>query len=228
MSQHPRSIETQLTLPVHLNYLLYLPKDYGEDKAKKWPAILFLHGAGERGDDLALLKKHGIPKLVEERSDFPFVTLSPQCPLNTWWVAESLMAGLDALLNDAVAQLAIDPNRIYLTGLSMGGMGCWQLAAQYPDRFAALVPICGPCPWGFGFPQRAAVLRHLPIWVFHGAKDMVVPLADSESIVKVLQAAGGNVRFTIYPDTEHDAWSETYDNPELYEWMLQHTRCKVT
>lgn len=228
MSQHSRSIETQLTLPVHLNYLLHLPIGHGEDKAKKWPAILFLHGAGERGNDLELVKKHGIPKIVGQRPDFPFVTLSPQCPENTWWVAESLIAGLDALLDDAVTHLAIDPDRIYLTGLSMGGMGSWLMAALFPDRFAALAPICGPCPWGFGFPERAAVLRHLPTWVFHGAKDPVVPLADSENIVKVLQSVGGNVRFTVYPEADHDSWSKTYDNPELYEWMLQHTRVKVT
>jgi predicted peptidase len=228
MSQHSRSIATQLTLPVHLNYLLSLPKGYGEDKAKKWPAILFLHGAGERGADLELLKKHGIPKVAEQRPDFPFVCLSPQCPENNWWVAESLVAGLDAFFNDAVRHLAVDPDRIYLTGLSMGGMGSWQLAGLYPDRFAALAPICGPCPWGLGFPERATLLKHLPTWVFHGAKDTTVPLEQSESIVKVLQAAGGNVRFTVYPEAGHDAWSETYNNPELYEWMLQHTRVKIT
>jgi predicted peptidase len=190
--------------------------------------ILFLHGAGERGNDLQMVRKHGIPKIVEQCSGFPFITLSPQCPENTWWVAESIIAGLDALLNDAAAHLAIDPDRIYLTGLSMGGMGSWQLAALFPDRFAALAPICGPCPWGFGFPERAAALRHLPTWVFHGAKDPIVPLSDSGSIVKVLQVAGGHVRFTIYPEADHDSWSETYHNPELYEWMLQHTRVKVS
>jgi predicted peptidase len=200
-------------LKVHLHYLLYLPKDY--DAKEAWPLVLFLHGAGERGDDLNIVKKHGPPKLVNEGKEFPFVLVSPQCPSNRWWEPVEL----SALLDEIVEKQKIDKNRIYLTGLSMGGFGTWALAAYSPKRFAALVPICGG-----GEPIKTKLLPHVPTWVFHGAKDPVVPLARSEAMVDALKQAGGNVQFTVYPDAAHDCWTETYNNPKLYEWLLQQKR----
>jgi predicted peptidase len=222
MTQQAHTFEMQITRQVRLNYLLFLPEGYGADPQQTWPLILFLHGAGERGDDLELVKKHGIAKVAEQREDFPFVVVSPQCPQDTWWSA--YVEALTALLDEIVATHAVDRDRLYLTGLSMGAYGTWHLATMYPERFAALVPICGGGPWFLGFPERVCVLREVPVWVFHGAKDDVVPLEESRKLVEALKACGGDVRFTVYPDAMHDAWTETYDNPELYEWFLKHRR----
>ncbi|MBI1924098.1 prolyl oligopeptidase family serine peptidase [Candidatus Poribacteria bacterium] len=216
MGQQAHTFEAQITKTVRLNYLLFLPKGYGEAE-KKWPVILFLHGAGERGDDVELVKKHGIPKIVEQREDFPFIAVSPQCPQDSWWTSE--VDALNALLDKIVAKYAVDKDRIYLTGLSMGGYGTWRLATEYPERFAAIAPICGG-----GAPEKACVLKEMPVWVFHGAKDTVVKPEESEKMVEALKACGGDVRFTFYPDANHDSWTQTYDNPELYEWFLKHTR----
>jgi predicted peptidase len=213
--QKSMSFETQVVKTVKLNYLLYLPKDYGKDKEQKFPLIMFLHGAGERGDDLEKVKIHGIPKIVEQKDDFPFIAVSPQCPEDSWWDTDALKA----LLDEIVAKYEVDPDRVYLTGLSMGGYGSWALGIAYPNKFAAIVPICGG-----GDEKKVAVLKDVPIWVFHGAKDSVVPLAQSEKMVNALKEAGGNVQFTIYPEADHDSWTATYDNPELYEWLLKQKR----
>lgn len=203
---------------VALDYLLYLPPEYDHDEQKNWPLVLFLHGAGERGSDLEVLKKHGPPRLIAEGKQLPFIVVAPQCPVDSWWNLH--VESLDLLLDELEAQYRVDKRRIYLTGLSMGGYGSWHLAAHNPTRFAAVVPICGGGLRFFGFPERVRVLKDVPIWVFHGAKDEVVPLKESEILVEELRKVGGNVRFTVYPEADHDSWTETYANPELYEWLL--------
>jgi predicted peptidase len=210
--QSEQMFQKQITKTVSLKYLLYLPKDYGQ-KEQKWPFMLFLHGAGERGDDLDLVKKHGPPKLVEQGKEFPFIIVSPQCPAGTWWTEE--MDALMALLDDVQSKYAVDPNRVYLTGLSMGGYGSWALACRHPERFAAVAPICGG-----GERYLANKLKDVPVWAFHGAKDPVVPLRESQEMVDALKRAGGEVQLTVYPEAEHDCWTVTYDNPKLYEWFL--------
>jgi len=215
MKQQTHTFETQVVRTVKLNYLLHLPKNLAEKE--KWPLILFLHGAGERGDDVAKVRAHGIPKIVEKQDDFPFITVSPQCASRSWWTME--VEALNALLDDIVAKYPVDQKRIYLTGLSMGGYGTWQLAAEYPERFAAIAPICGG-----GEHEKASRLKDIPAWVFHGAKDTVVKPEESEKMVDVLKAVGGNVKYTLYPDANHDSWTETYDNPALYAWFLSHAR----
>jgi len=217
--QQSLKFETQIVKTVKLNYLLYLPKDYGKDKERKFPLIMFLHGAGERGDDINRVKIHGIPKIVEQKEDFPFIAVSPQCPETSWWPIE--IDALKALLDEIMEKYAVDQDKIYLTGLSMGGYGSWALGIAYPDKFAAIVPICGG-----GNADKVTVLKNVPIWVFHGAKDGVVKLEESDKMVNALKNAGGNVQFTVYPDADHDSWSATYDNPELYEWLLKQSRKK--
>ena len=222
MAQTQQRLQTTITKQVQLDYLLYLPEGYGADPDKTWPLVLFLHGAGERGSDLNVVKKHSIPKVVEQQEGMPFIAVSPQCPPDTWW--SSHIDDLDSLLKEVSADYAVDEKRIYLTGLSMGGFGTWHLAVTWPDRFAAIAPICGGGPWAFGFPERVRSIKHVPTWVFHGAKDQIVPIQESEKLVADLRAAGGDVRFTVYPEAGHDSWSETYDNPELYDWMLSQRR----
>jgi len=215
--QHPQVFEKTVTKTLKCQYLMFLPDSYGR-KQQHWPMILFLHGAGERGSDLKKVKKHGPPKIVENKKDFPFIVVSPQCPANSWWPEETDV--LINLLNDIIARYSVDTKRVYLTGLSMGGYGTWHLAYKYPERFAAIAPICGG-----GKRFMADRLKDVPVWAFHGAKDKVVPVKDSEEMVNAVKARGGNAKLTVYPDAGHDSWTVTYDNPELYDWFLKH--CKV-
>jgi predicted peptidase len=211
--QQEKSFEQEITVKVKFNYLLYLPEGYETPGEKRWPMILFLHGAGESGDDLAKVKIHGIPKIVETKQDFPFIVVSPQSPRGGWNADN-----LTALLDDVISKYKVDKDRVYLTGLSMGGFGTWSLASAHPERFAAIAPICGG-----GSPSRADRLKGVPIWAFHGAKDPVVPLAASEDMIKALKKLGENPKFTVYPEAQHDSWTETYNNPELYKWFLEHS-----
>jgi predicted peptidase len=160
--QEARSFTTEIRRMVTLNYLLFLPKEYGEDKSKRWPLILFLHGAGERGSDLNKVKALGPPKLVAEGKEMSFIIVSPQAPERSTWDSEAL----DALLGEIVRQYAVDEDRVYLTGVSMGGAGTWRLALAHPERFAAIAPICG-----WGDPGMARPIGSIPTWVFHGARD---------------------------------------------------------
>jgi len=214
--QEARTFEAEIRKQVRLGYLLYLPDGYGKG-GERWPLMLFLHGAGERGDDLELIKKHGPPKLIEGGKSFPFIVVSPQCPAGNWWTAE--LDALAALLDEIERDCRVDPDRIYLTGMSMGGAGTWSLAAEQPDRFAAIAPVCGPTR-----TRTAGRIKHLPIWAFHGAKDTTVPLKQSEDMVEALKAAGAEPKLTVYPEAGHDSWTATYDNEQLYEWLLAHRR----
>jgi predicted peptidase len=215
-SQSPKKFSKQIDKTVELEYLLYLPKDYGQ-KSQKWPLMLFLHGAGERGNDLNLVKKHGPPKLVDQGKDLPFIIVSPQCPAGQWWLEK--VDVLLALLDEIQSNYAVDPNRVYVTGLSMGGYGTWTLACQHPERFAAIVPICGG-----GQSFLADRLKDMPVWAFHGAKDPTVPLKETQQMVDAVTKAGGHAKLTVYPEAGHDSWTATYDNPELYTWLLSHQR----
>jgi len=211
--QKEKRFESKTNPPAGIAYLLYLPAGY-QGSEKRWPLMLFLHGSGESGTNLARVKAHGPPKVVESKSDFPFILVSPQSP-GHGWNAELLSELLDQIQHD----YKVDPDRVYLTGLSMGGFGTWSLAAKHPERFAAVVPICGG-----GNTNDAPKLAKLPIWVFHGAQDKTVPPERSKAMVEALKAAGGQPQFTLYPDAGHDSWTATYNNPELYEWLLKQKR----
>ena len=210
-TQQSARLDTQVK--VQMGYLLYLPKQY--DKQESWPLLLFLHGGGERGDNLELVKVHGPPKLISEGKDFPFIVVSPQCRKDQWWEPIELIS----LLDDIGRKYKVDEDRIYVTGLSLGGYGTWRLAAYAPHRLAAIVPICGG-----GESFWAKPFAHLPVWAFHGAKDAGVPLERSQAMVDALKKSGGMPKFTVYPDAEHDSWTETYNNPKLYEWLLEQKR----
>lgn len=217
MTQQSLKFEREIQKSVGAQYLLFLPQGYGEDPARRWPLILFLHGAGERGGDLNLVKRHGPARLVEEKPEqFPFIVVSPQCPVGSYWETDTLTA----LLDEVMEHFAVDADRVYLTGLSMGGYGTFALGLQAHERFAAIAPICGGGQGSWVRPVHSRVAA----WVFHGAKDKVVPLSESERMVERLKGVGAEVRFTVYPEAEHDSWTETYANPELYRWFLQHTR----
>lgn len=212
-AQQAKTFEAKITVSAKLNYLLSLPADY-DPAGKPWPLVLFLHGAGESGNDLAKVKAHGPPKLVETNGPFPFILISPQSPRGGWNPDV-----LNALLDSLMKEYRVDADRVYLTGLSMGGYGTWALAAAHPEKFAAIAPICGG-----GNPADAPKLTKLPIWVFHGGKDSTVPLKRSEEMVEALKAAGATPKFTVYPEAGHDSWTATYANPEFYKWLLAQKR----
>src|SRR3954468_18724703 len=195
--QQSEKIEKQITISVKADYLLYLPKDYGKDPAKKWPVIVFLHGSGERGTDVNLVKLHGPPK-VAEKKELPFIVVSPQCPPNEWWQPRVVMT----LLDEVLAKYQSDPDRVYLTGLSMGGFGTWSTAQEFPDRFAAIAPVCGG-----GNPYLGRRLKNVPTWIFHGQKDQSVPVQASIDMNASLKQVGGDVKLTVYPDLGHDCWT---------------------
>lgn len=223
-NQVAKSFKASTTHELALQYLLFLPRGYDENGSEKWPLMLFLHGAGERGTNLNKVTVHGPPKIVKNQPNFPFVLVSPQCPSGQTWDDETLLA----LLDDVIKNYKIDPRRVYLTGLSMGGFGTWSLAINHPDRFAAVAPICGGgSTINILLPGQGkqSALKSLPIWAFHGAKDPVVKLQESERMVEAFKAVGNtNVNLTVYPEAGHDSWTETYNNDELYKWFLRQSR----
>lgn len=194
-------------------YLLYKPSS--KPSKGKWPLLVFLHGRGERGSNLNLVKKHGPAKIVESK-DLPFIIASPQCPRTDLWWKPEIVTGL---VDDLLQKHIIDPDRVYLTGLSQGGFGTWATAAQYPKKFAAVAPICGG-----GKREWAKKYGSLPIWNFHGDADKVVPVRLSRVMVEAIKKAGGQVKHTEYPGAGHDSWTKTYRNPKLYEWFLSHSK----
>lgn len=202
---------------IWIEYLVFVPEDYDGKSEKRWPVIFFLHGAGKRGGDVRLVAGTGPPKLAAENTKFPYIVVSPQCPADTWW--EFRLPQLDLLLNQLPELLAVDKDRIYLTGLSAGGFGSWRLAAHRPETFAAVMPICGGLNPPESHGKLAPKLKHIPIWAFHGDADKVVPLRKGKKIVDLVNKLGGNARLTVYPNVGHDAWTETYANKELYQWL---------
>ena len=226
--QSAHRFNKRVTHEISLEYLLFLPKEYMPKADKKWPVILFLHGAGERGTNIWRTDIHGPSKYIVNHPDFPFILVTPLCSTNSPWQNEPLLS----LLDDVSAKYKVDTNRVYLTGLSMGGYGTWSLGLSYPERFAAIAPICGGATTidmrlailGYS-PKRAAALKTLSVWAFHGGKDTVVPPEETERLLELLKAAKvPEVKYTLYPEATHNSWSETYDNPELYDWFLKHER----
>lgn len=226
-TQTTGSFAVSITKTVKLDYLIHLPEGYKETSDKKWPLILFLHGSGERGTNVQKVAVHGPPKVAPTMKEFPFIVISPQCPPGETWNDDALIG----LLEEVSTKFSVDADRVYLTGLSMGGYGTWSLMATAPQRFAAAAPICGggnPLRLRLRSPEKQAALKALPVWVFHGAKDTTVPLKESEVMVEALKGIGAqDVKLTVYPEAQHDSWTETYANPEFYKWLLSHERKKV-
>jgi len=218
------TLKWRVSQTVELPYLSYVPQDYDPKSGKTWPLMLFLHGAGERGTNVQRVAIHGPLSLVKKGTNFPFIILAPLCPEKKVWDNEKLLR----LLDYSLQKFAVDPSRVYLTGLSMGGYGTWSLGLEHPERFAAIAPICGggdPLKLLLADPRAMSPIRKLPVWAFHGARDPVVKLEESQRMVDALKKAGcKEVELTIYPEAQHDSWTETYNNPKLYEWFLAHQK----
>jgi predicted peptidase len=218
-------------------YQVYVPDEWSQDK--KWPVVLFLHGAGERGDDGLMQTDLGIGTAIRRyRERFPCIVVMPQCRKNAWWTETGMEAQALQALEKTMKEFNGDPQRVYLTGLSMGGYGTWSIAAKHPGKFAALVAICGGLRLPTGarsapgntaaeasadpYTAAAQKIGKTPVWVFHGEADPVVPVTESRKMVEALKAAGGNVRYTEYPEVKHNSWDKAYADPELLPWLLSH------
>jgi predicted peptidase len=244
-TQSVQVFERSVTKTLRYQYLLHLPRGYEAGGSRAWPLLVFLHGSGERGGDPWQVARHGPPKLLLQNPPAPadetaaartrreeatrrlateFIVVSPQCPAGAGWDDEAVLA----LVEEIAARHRVDPARIYLTGLSLGGFGTWSVGMKHPARFAAIAPICGGgnrIDVLRGSREHKAAFLSLGVWVFHGAKDTTVPPEESELMVRALQKAGvKDVRLTVYPEARHDSWTETYANPELYTWLLTHQR----
>lgn len=195
-----------------LRYVIRYPGGFSENK--RYPVIVFLHGAGTRGDDISRLVSNPFFTLTEKHESFPFVCVAPLCSENTWF---DMWEHLEKLVTEISRLPFVDQNRIYLMGASMGGYATWQLAMSMPEYFAAIVPVCGG-----GMYWNAGRLANVPTWAFHGAKDTTVLLEETVKMVEAVKRHGGEAKLTVYPENGHDAWSDTYSNPDVFAWLLQH------
>jgi predicted peptidase len=212
-----------------LKYRLLKPKDY--DANQKYPLVIFFHGAGERGDNNTAQLVHGMNNFASDeiREKYPAFVVAPQCPNDQKWAdvdwgadkhtmakepSKSMKLSLE-LLAALQKEFSIDKDRLYVTGLSMGGYGTWDVIQRHPDMFAAAAPICGG-----GDTEGAKAMAKIPIWVFHGDKDTAVKVQRSRDMVAALKAAGSDVKYTEYPNVGHDSWTATYKDPKFYEWLF--------
>lgn len=212
-------------------YQVYVPANW--NKKQKWPVILFLHGAGERGTDGVIQTEVGVGTAIRRYSDrFPAIVVMPQCRKEVGWVAETMQAQALKALDQSIKEFNGDSTRLYLTGISMGGYGTWGLAAKYPGKFAAYAPVCGGVARGnktmlpdvgtVADPYAAVAEKvgKTPVWIFHGSADKAVPTDESRKMNEALKAAGANVTYTEYEGVGHDSWVKAYAEPELMKWML--------
>lgn len=197
----------------NIKYIVSYPTDFCEEKT--YPTIFFMHGSGNRGDDINLLFQNAyFLELKKHEDDFPFITVAPQCSADTWFELWHVLKGL---VQHVATLPFVDTSRLYLMGTSMGGYGAWQLAMSIPEYFAAMVPICGG-----GMYWNAGRLINIPIWAFHGADDTIVLPEESQKMVNAVNNKGGNAKLTIYPDTPHSVWLKVYSDPQVFDWLLQY------
>ena len=221
---------------VTYKYQVFVPSNW--NNKVKWPVILFLHGYGEEGDDGLLQTDVGIGTAIRNHVDrVPFVVAIPQCRTKDWWTSPAMEAQALKALDQTMKEFKGDPQRVYLTGLSMGGFGTWGLASEHPGKFAALVPICGGIRLvdasdtpnyrdvdtsADPYAATAQKIGKTPVWVFHGGDDPVVPVTESRKMVEALKAAGGDVRYKEYPGVKHNSWEKAYNEADLFPWLLEH------
>ena len=224
---------------VTYRYVVYLPEDWRRDDHKLWPIVLALHGRGERGSEGMWQTQIGLPEAVRDHPErWPFVVVLPQCPQANVWTDQEMLDMAVAALDEEAAEFHGDPERTYLTGLSLGGYGAWELARAYPHRWAAIAIAASGIFWSYA-PERwqqaatlpaeyARVVGRTPVWLFHGADDPTVPSRESELMYAALKAEGGHVRLWIYQGIKHDCWTRAYDEPELPRWLLAHHTAPAT
>ncbi|MBT8442682.1 MAG: prolyl oligopeptidase family serine peptidase [Gammaproteobacteria bacterium] len=199
-----------------MDYLVYLPKDYDavQQDSTEWPVLFFLHGIVQSGNDLRMLPKYGPAQQIEAGRDFPFIVITPQMSAWSWDVDATV-----AFIEHCIETYAIDPNRVYLSGVSLGGRGVWSVGAARPDLFAAIAPVAG-----WGKQEEAEATAQIPAWIFHGEKDPLIWPSAAEKMHAAREAAGGNAELTLVPGAGHTIWDEVFAGDLLYEWMLAQSR----
>ncbi|MBC3788703.1 alpha/beta hydrolase-fold protein [Spirosoma utsteinense] len=202
----------QPKVKVKYPYLLYLPSDYAPNKVG-YPLVIYLHGGSHKGNDLNKLKGYGLPYLVDQKNDFPFIIASPQCPDGMFWSTENWF---DSLYSELTTHYRVDKKRVYLTGISMGGYGTWQTALAYPDKFAAIIPLCGGCDDS----TQICKIKKIPVWTFHGTADDVIPIDETERLVKRLNQCQAMVKLTRLQNVGHGI-EYLYEDKKLYTWLLK-------
>jgi predicted peptidase len=214
--------EEQVKDVVQYDYLTYLPSEYQNDEENEWPLIIFLHGASLRGNNLEKIKKYGLPKLVSEGEEFDFIIISPQCPLYKDWSSD---IWFPLTFEDIKNKFKIDTNRVYLTGLSLGGEGTWYISEEYSNRFAAIAPVCGRISHISSIKKDVDKISSLPIWIFHGVKDCVYSVEESDEMYHLLKELNPEIKYTRYSNLGHGATHDsTYRSTELYDWFLSNKR----
>lgn len=205
---------TNVDQATQIHCLIYIPEDYEQNGSAHYPLLTFLHGGNETGNDLNKVKRHGPFKLIDEGKEFPFIVVAPQIP--TKFKSKWQPGLVDEVIELVKANFRVDTERLYLTGVSLGGAGVWGYALEYPEKIAAIAPICG-----WGIPPQACKMKHVPTWAFHGAKDKVVTPAATTNMINALKNCGADPKFTLYPNAGHDSWTRTYNSPALYDWFLE-------
>lgn len=213
LNQNPENVDYQ--------YLSYTPKDYNTDTLKTWPLIIYLHGGSDRGNNLKKLYNQSIPDQIYRGREFSFIVISPQCPEHIRWSTDNWF---ENFYTEIKAKYRIDTNRIYLTGMSLGGSGTWYLASKYPEIFAAIAPMSGFTSHIDFIDSSIDILTNIPIWAFHGKIDNVVPFEETERIIKKLEGKNKDLIFTIEPEVGHWINWLVYPNQELYDWFLKHDK----
>lgn len=208
-----------------LDFLFYLPKDYGKDLQQEWPLILYLHGAYYRGSTLELLKEESLPGRLEREKDLPFMIVSPLGEGEyEFWNKDEAINSIFILLEEIRSLYSVDEKRIYLTGNDMGGNGVWEIGLRHPDYFAALAPISGYFGWPPEIPENICDLTKVPIWAFHGGRDDIIPVEAGQELVDAVNACGGDAKYTISPDMQIDVRFNVYSGPVLFEWFLSQSK----
>ena len=215
VGQQTHSLQREVPRKIDLQYLLFLPEGY-EKSANHWPLILYLHGGSARGNDIAQMRKLGLTEKVEKDPKFPFIVVSPQCHSGEIWTD---VEALGAVLDEVVRTQRVDPDRVYISGHSMGGRGALYAAYKMPERFAAVVSLAPSFP----ITAWAGNLGRVPLWMFHGSNDQFTPLKEVEELVQAVEAAGGKPEFTALPERDHYIL-DVYERPELYEWLARQER----
>ncbi len=213
------------------HFQVYLPAQWA--RQKKWPIILFLHGYGESGSDGLASSDVGLPSAIRQNpARYPFIVVMPQCPWQHWWADDDMARMALAALDQSVKEFNGDRERLYLTGLSMGGYGSWYIASHFPGKFAAIAPVCGALRAAWDsvhnqapgvFDQTARAIGKTPVWIFHGDADDAVPVEESRRMYAALRQSGGNVRYYEYEGVHHDSWNHAYREPDFAAWLLSHT-----
>jgi len=220
IGQHPYTSEK-----AQLDFLFYLPNDYGKDLQQEWPLIVYLHGASFRGSTLELLKEESLPGRLERENKLPFIIVSPLGHGEyEFWNKDELINSLFTLLEEIQSLYPIDNKRIYLTGNDMGGNGVWEIGLRYPDFFAALAPVSGYFGWPPEIPENICDLKEVPIWAFHGGRDDIIPVEAGQELVDAINACGGNAKYTISPNMQIDVRFKIYSDPDIFEWFLSQSQ----